>query len=186
MWCTWFTENTGRKSSPYAHRRTTLSDYIFASKACIDNRKNSNISSTCPHNMLNGWDQLASLGTPANFNRFRVLASLLHRRRWTKVNQTLQYVRPSPWLVHCVYIFGILPGAKFTLRPNLAFPYYIGSVTWRSSVTRAVEFRCCSDCHCSLLQAGSNSHHTRVQYTFRSRAAIPNRDCFSSYGRPMQ
>jgi len=58
MCCTWLAENTGRKKSPYAHHRTTLSGYIFATKACmpIDNRKkllNSNISSTCRHNMAN-------------------------------------------------------------------------------------------------------------------------------------
>ena len=38
------------------HHRTTLSGYIFATKAHIDNRKknflSSNISSTCPHNMV--------------------------------------------------------------------------------------------------------------------------------------
>jgi len=45
-------------------------------------------------------------GTPANFNRFRVLASLLHWRRSTEVNQTLHDVWPSPGLVHCIYIFG--------------------------------------------------------------------------------
>ena len=65
---------------------------------------------------------------PANFNGFRVLASLLHQRRSTEVNQTLHNVSPSPGLVHYVYIFGgscpiaeILSGAKFTLRPSLAF-----------------------------------------------------------------
>jgi len=54
---------------------------------------NSNISSTCPLKMVNvspltaeiGW---SVWGTPANWNRFRVLASLLHRRRSTEVNQT--------------------------------------------------------------------------------------------------
>jgi len=39
-------------------------------------------------------------GTPANFNRFRVLASLLQRRRSTEANQTLHDVWPSPALVH--------------------------------------------------------------------------------------
>jgi len=39
-------------------------------------------------------------GIPANFNGFRVLASLLHRRRSTEVNQTLHNVWPSPGLVH--------------------------------------------------------------------------------------
>ena len=37
--CTRLAGNTGRKKLPSAHHRTTLSDYIFASKACIDNRK---------------------------------------------------------------------------------------------------------------------------------------------------
>jgi len=44
-------------------------------------------------------------GTPANFNGFRVLASLLQRCRWT-VNQTLHDVWPSTALVYYVYIFG--------------------------------------------------------------------------------
>jgi len=39
-------------------------------------------------------------GTLANFNGFLVLASLLHRRRSTEVNQTLHDVWPSPRLVH--------------------------------------------------------------------------------------
>jgi len=50
MCCTRLAENTERKKLPSGHHRTTLSSYIFESKACIDNRKkllNSNISSTC-------------------------------------------------------------------------------------------------------------------------------------------
>jgi len=46
-------------------------------------------------------------GIPANFNGFRVLASLLQHRRSTEVNQTLHYVWPSPGLVHYIYTFGI-------------------------------------------------------------------------------
>jgi len=41
---------------PSAHHDINLSSYIFATKACIDNRKNllnSNISSTSPHNVVN-------------------------------------------------------------------------------------------------------------------------------------
>jgi len=71
-------------------------------------------------------------GTPTNFNRFRVLASLLHRRRSMEVNKTLHDVWPSPVLVHYIYIFGLLPAAKFTLRPTLAFSY-IASVTTQHS-----------------------------------------------------
>jgi len=60
-----------------------LWSHIFATKARIDNRKknflNSNISSTCPHNMANFGPQTAEIrlpvwGTPANFNRFLVVS----------------------------------------------------------------------------------------------------------------
>jgi len=77
-------------------------------------------------------------GTPANFNRFRALASLLHQRHSMEVNTTLQNIWPSPGLVHCIHIFegllspdGILPAAKFTLLPSLAF--CTGTVTARHS-----------------------------------------------------
>jgi len=94
-----------------------LSGYIIAIKACIDNRKkillNSNIFSTCPHNTLNFGPLTAEMGwcvwgTPANFNGFRVLPSLLHRHRSAEVNQTMHGVWPSPGLLHYVglYIFG--------------------------------------------------------------------------------
>jgi len=45
------------KKLPSGHHRTTLSGYIFATKARIDNRKkdllNSSVSPRCPHNMVN-------------------------------------------------------------------------------------------------------------------------------------
>ena len=53
-----------------------------------------------------GWDQLKSSGHPSKFQRFRVLASLLHRRRLTEANQTLHDVWLSPGLVHYIHIFG--------------------------------------------------------------------------------
>jgi len=96
---------------------------------------NSNTSSTSPHNMISfGPAEIVRRvwGAPANFNEFRILASLLHRRRSMEVNQTLHEVWPSPALVHCIYIFGgslppdgILPDAKFTLRPSLARHLYL-------------------------------------------------------------
>ena len=57
------------------------------------NMLNSNISSICPHNMVNFQPLTAEncwrvWGTPANFNGFRVLALLLHRRRSMEVNKT--------------------------------------------------------------------------------------------------
>jgi len=56
-------------------------------QARIENRKknllNSNVSSTCPHNMVNFGPLTADIGsgvwgTPAHFNGFRVLPALLH------------------------------------------------------------------------------------------------------------
>ena len=86
-----------------------------------------------------GWDLLASLGHhAAHFNGFRVLASLLYRRRSTKVNQTLHDVWPSSRLKHYIYTFrGSCPwrnfgGAKFTLRSSLAF-FNIGRIIARHS-----------------------------------------------------
>ena len=59
MCCTRLAEKRTQKiakNSPSGHHRTTLSGYIFTTKACIDNRKrvlNSNNSPTCSHNMAN-------------------------------------------------------------------------------------------------------------------------------------
>jgi len=67
--------------------------------------------------------------TPANFNRFPVLASLLHRGRSREVNKTSQDVWPSPGLVHYIHFWGCCPLTefcqlqKFTLRSTLAFSY---------------------------------------------------------------
>ena len=78
--CTRLTGNAGPKKSPKSpsgHYRTTLSGFIFATKARIENRKknllSSNISSTCPHNMVNVGLLAAEIGpvvwgNPANFS----------------------------------------------------------------------------------------------------------------------
>ena len=142
------------QKSPCAHHRTTLSGCIIATETCIDNRKNflnsnissRNISSTCPHNNVNVGPLTAEIGsgvwgTPANFNGFRVLASLLHRRvaQWRSTNLCTMFGHLQGW--NTVYTFsgavvpnGILPGAKLTLRPSLAFSCF-DSVTARHQST---------------------------------------------------
>jgi len=98
MCCSQLSGNTGRKNSPSRYYRTTLSGYIFGTKAYIDNGKNllnSNTSSTCPANMVNFGLLTAEIcwrvwGTPANFNGFRVLAALLHGTLVPGVSQTLR------------------------------------------------------------------------------------------------
>jgi len=81
------------------------------------NLLNSNISPTCLHNMVNFGLLTAEIGwwvwgTPANFNGFRVLASLLHRHRSTEINQTLYDVWPSPGR-YTVHFRGLLPLTEF-------------------------------------------------------------------------
>jgi len=100
--CTRLAQNTGckkeRKKSPAAHHRTILSSYIFATKACIDNRKKLFQQQYLLHmssqydelQPTNGWDWLGSLWHPSKFDGFRVLVSLLHRRS-AEANQTLQH-----------------------------------------------------------------------------------------------
>jgi len=99
MYCMRLAKNTGRKKSPFWHHCKNLSSYVFATKACIDNRKknllNSNVFSTRPHNMVNFGPLAAEIcwrvwGTPANFNGFGVLAALLHGTLVVGVSQTLR------------------------------------------------------------------------------------------------
>jgi len=59
------------------------------------NLLSTNISSTCPQNMVNLGllaVEIVSLvwGTPANFNGFRILAALLHDSQVVSVSQTLR------------------------------------------------------------------------------------------------
>ena len=84
-------------------------------------------------------------GTPANFNGFRVLASLLHRHCSTEANQTLHDIWPLPGLVDYIYIFGsFCPVTEFCQVQNslcalqvLRSP--IGSVTARHSSSGLLE-----------------------------------------------
>jgi len=88
MCCTRLAGNAGpkvAKNSPSGHHRTTLSGYIFAIKARIDNRKNllnSNVSPTCPHNMVNFGQLPAEIcwrvwgRHPCKFQRFSHLGSV--------------------------------------------------------------------------------------------------------------
>jgi len=111
------------KRSPSGHHRTTLSGYIFATKAHIDNQKKNllsgNISSTCPDSMVNFGSLAAEIGlvvwgTPANFNRFCFLATLLHGISVLGISQTLWHWRgrhlylagrPSHWALAHILVF---------------------------------------------------------------------------------
>jgi len=127
-----------RQKSPSGHHLTALSGYIFAIKACIDNRKknllSSNISSTCTHNMVNFGPLAAEIvslvwGTPSNFNGFGVLAALLHGTLVVGVSQTAALNRgrhlystgrPCWALAHISsYIFIIVVVVYFLYSPSV-------------------------------------------------------------------
>ena len=107
--CTRLAENTDAKKSPkILHLRTVaqicraISSQLRHLSKIGKNMLNSNISLTRPHNIVNFGPVAAEIGslvwgTPAI--GFRVLASLLQRRRSTEANQTLHDVWPSPGLV---------------------------------------------------------------------------------------
>jgi len=108
MCCTRLAQNTGRKSrqkSPSGHHLRTLSGYIFAIEARIDNRKNllsSNMSSRCPHNMVNFGPLAAEIvslvwGTP-KFQPVSRLGSITARHVVVGVSQTLR-----PWIEGATY-----------------------------------------------------------------------------------
>jgi len=90
MCCTWLAENTGRKNDaknrhlgiiPQLCR--AISSQLRHASTIGEKLLSSNISSTCPHNMVNFGVLAAEIlsgvwGNPATFNVFRVLAALLH------------------------------------------------------------------------------------------------------------
>jgi len=111
MCCTRLAENTERNNSPKIRHLRTIAQLCRAISSqlrhvlTIAKILNSNISSSCSLNMVNFGQLAAEIGwrdwsTPANFNGFRVFASLQQRRRSTDVNQTLDDVWPSPGLVY--------------------------------------------------------------------------------------
>jgi len=84
--------STGRKkvakNSPSRHRRTTLSGYIFSTKARIDNRKKALVKQQyLPHmssqygelRPTSGWDGFGWLGHPSKFQRVSRLGSVTAR-----------------------------------------------------------------------------------------------------------
>jgi len=115
MCCTQLAENIGCKNYSKNRRLRTIAQLVGLCLCSYGmywqlekNLLNSNISSTYPHNMVNvgplkgtnRWGRLGVWGSPANFNGFHVLASLLRRHRAVEVSLTLHNVWHSPGLVH--------------------------------------------------------------------------------------
>jgi len=76
------------KKSPSGHYHTTLSGYVFATKARIDNREKKLVKQQYLLHMTpqydepeatSGWDRFVSLGHPCNFQRVSLLGSVTAR-----------------------------------------------------------------------------------------------------------
>ena len=108
MCCTRLAANAGRKQSLKNRHLGTNAQLCRA----ISSQLNTNISSRCPHNMVNFGPLAAEVvsliwGTPGNFNGLHVLAALLHGTLVVGVSKTLRVlnrgrhlysaVRPSGW-----------------------------------------------------------------------------------------
>ena len=94
--------NTGHKSDAKNRHLRSVAQLCPAMIIFIHQYQNN-----CPHNMMNFCLVTAEidwwiLGTPTNFNGFRVLASLLHRCHSTEVNQNLHDIWPFPGLVQYI------------------------------------------------------------------------------------
>jgi len=96
------------QKSPSEHHRTTLSGYIFATKACIYNRKKLVkqqylLQMSLQYGELrptNGWDRFVGLGHPSYFNGYHVLAALLHGSQVVGVSQALRH-----WTEGATYVW---------------------------------------------------------------------------------
>jgi len=75
------------KKSPSGHHPTTLSGYIFATKACIDNQKKLVKQHYLPHmspqygelRPTSSWDRFVTLGHPCKYQRVSRLGSITAR-----------------------------------------------------------------------------------------------------------
>ena len=143
MCCTRLAENTGRKNDAKNCHLGTIAQLCQSVSSQLrhvstigkKNLLSSNISSTCPHNMVNFGPLAAEIDwqvrrTPANFNGFRVLSSLLQRRCLTEANQTLHDVWPFPGLIEYLYIFGgCCPVTEFCqVQTSLCFLQVLHSI----------------------------------------------------------
>jgi len=114
-------ENTGCKKSPeISHLRTIaqlcrgISLQLRHVSTIGKNLFNSNISPTCPHNMVNFGPLVAETGslvwgTPANLNSFRILASLLQRRRSMEANLCTLFGHLLGWYTMYTFLGALAP-----------------------------------------------------------------------------
>ena len=111
------------------HHRTTLLSYILKTKACIDNWKKPVKQQYLLHmcsqygelRSTNDWEWFISLGHPNKIQRFRILASLLHRHHSMDVKQTLHmFGHPLNWYTIYTFLRALAP-KRNSARCNIQF-----------------------------------------------------------------
>jgi len=101
------------QNSPSAHHRTTLSNYDFATEK--NNLLNSNISPTCPYNMVNFGPLAAEIGLlvwgthPSTFQRVSRLGSVTARHYWASAKLCGVEQRTPPIFGRAAITLGIGP-----------------------------------------------------------------------------
>jgi len=138
--CTQLAENTGCKKSPKIRHLRTIAQLCRAISSQLRHvttigKKllNSNISPTCPYNMVNFSPLVAEIasfvwGIPATFNGFRVLAALEHGTLVVGISQTLQC-----WTQGATYIwqditFGTGPNSSCPVLSSIFLSFFFFSL----------------------------------------------------------
>jgi len=159
MCCTRLAANAGHKKVAKNRHLGTIpqlcraiySELRHVSTIWKKNLLSSNISSTCPHNMVNFSPLAAEIlslvwGTPRNFNGFRVLAALLDGTLVVGVSQTGVQQRAPPIFGRATITLGIGPHSSLHIffwiwcillcsirlppRQNRSWAFYSFSCKW--------------------------------------------------------
>ena len=142
------------QKSPIRHLRT-IAQLCPAISSTVGKKtfKDQYLLHTSSQYMASFGSLAAVWGTPANFNGFGELASLLQQcsdvAHWRPTKLCTMFGCLLGWYIICTFSGalapdGILSCAKFTLRPSIAFSY-IGSVTARHSTSER-EPSCSCNC----------------------------------------
>ena len=158
MGCTRLAGNAGPKNLPSPHHRTTLSGYIFATKAHIDNRKKLIKQQYFPHMFLqygeltptNGWYLMASLGHPSKFQRVSRLGSVTawhsssgRQPNFAALNRGRHLYsagRPSRWaLAHILVFFCLANYVCIIQLLNFRWLSTVHNTIWSQRIPRFCE-----------------------------------------------
>ena len=131
--CKYRTQKVAKKS-PSGHHRTTLSGYIFATKARINNRKKLVKQQYLLHMFpeygelqpTSGWDRSGSLGHPCKFQWLLRLGSITarhssigHQPNFTALNRGCHLYsagQPSCWSLAHILVYSVFHFAIFLVR----------------------------------------------------------------------